>query len=217
MVNRLKLHNLVQGQEQPVQQYVAALKQIARTCQFSIKCSNQDCNTRVDYSQEMVLDQLVRGLNDSEIQRKVLSCKEEDFNLDSVEKVVISEESSKASQIESKTTPESGHVASMSTYQKNKKKAAKSCKNCGSSSHNNTWELPESRKKECKAYNKFCRNCGKPNHTEEVCRVDDTEHDPETGDNKEDAAEHNSLSLSSLSFSNDKPLRSKRGIAYTCY
>ena len=71
MVNRLKLHNLVQGQEQPVQQYVAALKQIARTCQFLIKCSSQDCNTRVDYSHEMVLDQLVRGLNDSETQRKV--------------------------------------------------------------------------------------------------------------------------------------------------
>ena len=39
MVNRLKLHNLIQGDEQPVQQYVAVLKQIARTCQFSVECS----------------------------------------------------------------------------------------------------------------------------------------------------------------------------------
>ena len=57
----------------------------------------------------MVLDQLVRGLQDSEIQRKVLSRKEVDFNLDAVEKVA--EESSKASQKESKATEESCYVS----------------------------------------------------------------------------------------------------------
>ena len=193
MVNRLKLHNLIQGDEQPVQQYVAVLKQIARTCQFSVECSREDCNTRVDYSQEMVLDQLVRGLQDSEIQRKVLACKEEDFNLDAVEKVVIAEESSKASQKESKATEESGYISALSSYQKNKKlqqqKSAKSCKNCGSSTHNNYWELPEGRKKECKAHKKFCSNCGKPNHIEEVCK------ETEEGSDKEEdkGLEHNSL------------------------
>ena len=196
MVNRLKLHNLIQGDEQPVQQYVAVLKQIARTCQFSIECSKDGCDTRVDYSQEMVLDQLVRGLQDSEIQRKVLSCKEENFNLDAVEKLIVAEESSKASQKESKATEESGYISALSSYQKNKKmqqqKSAKSCKNCGSSTHNNYWELPESRKKECKAHKKFCSNCGKPNHTEEVCKETFEDSDKEDKDDKE-AVEHNSL------------------------
>ena len=119
MINRLKLHNLVQGEDQPVQQYVASLKQIARTCQYTVPCSKEGCDTRVDYSHEMVLDQLVRGLNDDDIQKKVLSCKEQDFNLDSVEKVVIAEESSKATQKESKSS-ETGYVAPMSTFKKNK-------------------------------------------------------------------------------------------------
>ena len=104
MVNRLKLHNLLQGEDQPVQQYVAMLKSIARTCKYTVDCPGDNCDTRVDYSEEMVLDQLVRGLFDSEIQRKVLSCKEENFNLDYVEKIIISEESSKASQKDSKST-----------------------------------------------------------------------------------------------------------------
>ena len=104
MVNWLKLHNLLQGEDQPVQQYVAMLKSIARTCKYTVNCPGDNCDTRVDYSEEMVLDQLVRGLFDSEIQRKVLSCKEENFNLDYVEKIIISEESSKASQKDSKST-----------------------------------------------------------------------------------------------------------------
>ena len=79
MVNRLKLQNMIQGDDQPVQQFIASLKQVARTCKYSITCSNVACNTTVDYSQEMVLDQLVKGLNDSDIQRKVLSCREGDF------------------------------------------------------------------------------------------------------------------------------------------
>ena len=140
MINRLKLHNLMQGPDQPVQQYVSSLKQIARTCQYSIVCSRQGCNTRVDYSQEIVLDQLVRGLNDDEIQKKVLSTKEEEFNLNSVEKIIVAEESSKATQLESKGS-QSGYVAPMSTYKKIKKlnatpsQSGGKCQNCGGHGH----------------------------------------------------------------------------------
>ena len=196
MVNRLKLHHLLQG-DLPVQQYVSMLKSIARTCKYSVTCSTAACNTKVDYSHEMVLDQLVRGLNDTEIQRKVLACKEEDFNLDSVEKVIIAEESSKASQLESKaSTQETGYVAPLTTYQRNKKmqyknaeKSNKSCKNCGSTTHQSYWELPDEKKRECKAHKKFCSNCGKPNHIDVVCK------EPEGSDDedKEAIAEANSL------------------------
>ena len=88
MVNWLKLHNLLQGEDQPVQQYVAMLKSIARTCKYTVDCPGDNCDTRVNYSEEMVLDQLVRGLFDSEIQRKVLSCNEENFNLQGVPKKI---------------------------------------------------------------------------------------------------------------------------------
>ena len=113
MVNRLKLHNLLQGEDQPVQQYVASLKQIARTCQFNVKCTSDGCDTIVDYSQEIVLDQLVRGLNDEDVQKKVLACKEADFNLDAVEKVIIAGETSKATQKESRST-NAGYIAPIS-------------------------------------------------------------------------------------------------------
>ena len=94
MVNCLKLRNLKQGPDQPVQQYVSALKQIARTCKFTMICFAEACNRQNNYSEEMVLDQLTMGLNDDEIQKKVLGCKEENFNLDFVEKLVINQECS---------------------------------------------------------------------------------------------------------------------------
>ena len=70
MINRFKLRGLQQGPEQPVQQYVGMLKQVARTCKFNMPCSNRGCNETCDFSEEMVLDQLVQGLNDEEIQKK---------------------------------------------------------------------------------------------------------------------------------------------------
>ena len=118
MINRLKLRNLKQGPDQPVQQYVSSLKQIARTCKFTMVCSSEACDRQNDYSEEMVLDQLTMGLNDDEIQKKVLSCKETNFNLNFVEKLVVNEECSKATQKDSKVNDV---IAPLSTFKKNKK------------------------------------------------------------------------------------------------
>ena len=193
MINRLKLHNLMQGPDQPVQQYVSSLKQIARTCQYSVPCTRDGCNTRVDYSQEIVLDQLVRGLNDDEIQKKVLSTKEEEFNLDSVEKIIVAEESSKATQLESKGS-QSGYVAPMSTYKKNKKlnvnQSGGKCKNCGGQGHQYR-DLPDDEKSKCRAHGKTCNKCKKYNHFEAVCNTKSVrqKNDPE------DAAENSSMAV----------------------
>ena len=84
---------------------------------FNEKCTSDGCDTIVDYSQEIVFDQLVRGLNNEDIQKKVLACKEAEFNLHAVEKVIIAEETSKATQKESRTT-NAGYVAPILTYRK---------------------------------------------------------------------------------------------------
>ena len=193
MVNRLKLQSLMQGPDQPVQQYVASLKQIARTCHYTVKCSREGCNTMVDYSSEMVVDQLVRGLNDPDIQRKVLSSREDDFNLTSVEKLIITEECSKSTQRESKTTLPSEQISALSTYKKSKRAPNKSqelkCSNCGSNTHKSWYDLDEDKKKECKAHNKYCETCGRKNHLAAVCRNKDHE------DSGDEAAEHNQLFL----------------------
>ena len=41
------------------------LRGLARQCEYLAKCSN--CEHMLDFSQEVIQDQLIRGLNDSEI------------------------------------------------------------------------------------------------------------------------------------------------------
>ena len=71
LVNRLKLNSLVQGGDESVTGFETRLKPLARTGRFKEKCGK--CRTDVDYTDQMVLDNLIRGLADEEIKKKVLA------------------------------------------------------------------------------------------------------------------------------------------------
>ena len=64
LVMQLQLKKILQGPDQPVQTYVAGLKSIARTCRFKIKCTDDLCGKTVDYTDAMVLQQLIYDLAD---------------------------------------------------------------------------------------------------------------------------------------------------------
>ena len=99
----------------------------------------------------MVLDQLVQGLNDDEI----LALPETDFKLRKVEQLIISEESSKATQKDSRSGET---LAQMSTLKKQKQN--RGCQNCGEKSHVNYRELRKEEKHLCPAHGKTCEKCG---------------------------------------------------------
>ena len=176
-VNRIKLTKIVQGPEELVQQYLARLKQTARTCLFTVKCSGPECDHINNYSDEMVLDQLVNGLYDPEIQAKVLTSQEKDLTIVLVENVVKAEELSRASQRESKSD---GSIAGMQGSSNNKgqkkyndaadgRSSDKKCFNCGQSGHFYQRLKPQEKSK-CPAHGKTCRNCGRENHLDKTCR-----------------------------------------------
>ena len=198
MVNRLKLRGIKQGPDQPIQQYVGALKQAARTCQFTTKCTEELCDGVCDYSEEMVLDQLVQGLNDDEIQKKVLALPEADFKLNKVEQLIISEECSKATQKDSRSGES---LAQISTFKKQKQ--AKGCHNCGEKDHVSYRDLKKEEKHLCPAHGKTCSKCGRNNHLTAVCRSKTSN----TGGRSE--ADHNSISLFSIEEQDQKSGRPK--------
>ena len=70
-VTREKLHSMSQDQGEPITGYAARLKGQARLCGYSktVKCGAANCNTdvTVDFTEEVVMGDLVRGLADSEI------------------------------------------------------------------------------------------------------------------------------------------------------
>ena len=77
-----------------------------------MKCDAGDCGAEVDYTTEVVLDNLIRGLADKEIKLKVLSLLVEDYTLEKVVKFVEAEEMGKQSV---KDTKSIGEVQALSS------------------------------------------------------------------------------------------------------
>ena len=155
-------------------------------------CSAEGCDRLNNYSEEMVLDQLTMGLNDHNIQKKFLGCKEENFNLNFVERLVINQECSKATQKDSKVNDV---MAPLSTFKRDKKapgkQTGKKCTNCGSPSHPSYRDLKKEEKDKCLAHGKHCEKCGKKNHLAAVCKSKDVAY-------SEAEAEQDAISLLNL-------------------
>ena len=78
---------MVQGGDETITSYETRLKPIARTGKFKEQCSS--CSQEVDFTEQMVLDHLIRGLADEAIQTKVLAMNDEDITLTKVIKFVF--------------------------------------------------------------------------------------------------------------------------------
>ena len=65
LVHRIRMSKAFQQPGEGINNYLATLKGLARQCEYSVNCSS--CNTATDYSEEVISDQLVRGLADEDI------------------------------------------------------------------------------------------------------------------------------------------------------
>ena len=86
LVNRMKLASMFQGGDETITSYETRLKPIARTGKFKEKCHS--CAAEVDFTEQMVLDHLIRGLADEAIQAKVLAMEDEEAILPKVIKFI---------------------------------------------------------------------------------------------------------------------------------
>ena len=132
LVMQLQLKKILQGPDQPVQKYLASLKSVARTCKFQVKCTDESCGKSVDYTDAMVIQQLICDLADEQIQRKLLTKPE--MTLEEAEKLIIAEESGKWSQADSKSDKEMAAGMSDGDDRKSRKKRKRRRRSSGSGS-----------------------------------------------------------------------------------
>ena len=85
-MNRIRLSGMVQGGDETITSYETRLKPITRTGKFKEQCNN--CSQEVDFTEQMVLDHLIRGLADEAIQTKVLAMNEDNMTLPQVIKLI---------------------------------------------------------------------------------------------------------------------------------
>ena len=172
MVARIQLQQMRQDRDEPVRTFAARLRGQAGVCNFKKECT---CASVVDFSDIMIRDTLIRGLEDEEIRLDILGQSKQDMNLEDVLQFVEAKESGKRSAgrlTETATTAVT--AATTSSYRRRDKQkkqtyetGAKPCDYCGTSGHGRT---KQERMQKCPAYNQTCAKCGIPHHHESVCR-----------------------------------------------
>ena len=147
-VNRVKLGTMKQDKGEPVRKFTGRIRSLAAVSGYSVTCGK--CQDPVPYTDAVIMDQVIAGLADTEIQKDVLSHPDAaTMDLDKLLQFVEGKESGQASQ-----GLLSGSVVGAVKQLK--------CKFCGS--------YHDKGRQFCKAAGKKCDKCGKMNHLAAVCR-----------------------------------------------
>ena len=138
----LKLQRLKQDSGQPVAQFAAKLREVARQCQLLVTCS---CERQVSFEEELVLFQFLSGLQDTDVQSELLT--RPSLTLADAEQYAVGKETAKRSQ-QSMQHEELGRIRS--SYQKLKLTSPRASAPPASSSGQTTTAV--------------CRYCGEAAH-----------------------------------------------------
>ena len=135
------------------------LKGQAKLCQFRVTCPAPACDTVVDYSEEVIMDQLIRGINDKEILSDLLGEVQTDMTLQQVVDYIARKEQAKSEQ--GTVSCEQTNAAQQTPVR------SSTCWACLGHSHGpNTIRT---RKEKCPAWETTCVRCSSKGHYSSAC------------------------------------------------
>jgi len=159
MVNVMEFQNLYQRKSESINQYAARLNGAANTCDFLVTCT---CGKEANFAEKILTFQLIRGLQDCEIQERILAeLASKGMTLLEVIKTCEAVESGKRS---SGALSRSGTLSRMYS-EKGTNKTKKKCAFCG-----DIWHTGSNWRASCKASTVSCNVCGKKGHFGKMCR-----------------------------------------------
>ena len=151
IVQRFQFHSRTRNRGESVSAYVAELRKLSEHCNFG------------ETLNDMLRDRLVCGINDSRVQRRLLSEPQLTF-AKALELAQAAEAADRHATELSKATP-SPEVHAISTKDFSPKRGGAqrtiSCYRCGASNHSAD---------KCRFKNTECHHCGKTGHLAKVCR-----------------------------------------------
>ena len=184
LVNIVEFLSMTQDTDEPAATYISRLRGQSKVCDFSVKCTNGECETNISYDDKMVAHQLVRGLEDLGMQEKVLAhaATHKDLDLNAISKFVEAQEMGARS---SKILGGGANVSKLSDYQRQRSNTLPSkmktlanddemknqkCSYCGYSGHGR--KPPASiRQNKCPAWGKECKSCHNIGHFAAICKT----------------------------------------------
>ena len=136
-IHRYTLQEMQQEQCEPVDDFISRLKNLAAKCQLR---DNNEVEDRV-------LDQLIWGSNNSDIQKSLIS-----------REIARSHEAT-SKHMKTLAGGSKSHQEDRSIYAIRKEQEREFCHNCGK----------QHPRRKCLAYGTSCRKCGRANHWQSVC------------------------------------------------
>ena len=82
LVNVVEFLNSSQNVEEPIAKFISRVRGQSKVCDFTVKCTKEGCNTMISYSDQLCAHVIVRGLEDPDIQERVLALAATEENLD---------------------------------------------------------------------------------------------------------------------------------------
>ena len=168
LVQRMKLGKLTQAPGMGIRTFAANLRGQASLCNFTVKCTETDCNHTFDYSQEIIKDNLVRGIADPEILADLLGDPKTDRTLEEIILFVSQKEQAKATR-----TAVGDCAAPISTLKNspaprwNSSRQGK-CWACDGQNHGPRNDKL-TRERLCPAWNNTCNKCNIKGHFNKCC------------------------------------------------
>ena len=216
-VHRITFFRLAQMDGETVTQYVARLKSQAVLCQFKVTCTTHEPEIEINYSNDMITQQLISGLKDKQHQARILSesplLPTLEQKIERLECFESTEESadlmstndnqpntSTANQPSTSAANQSStNTANRSAYRRSKDfnpsgRSTQKCKGCGRTQH----EGKTMARKDCPAFNKTCNNCGIKGHFQAVCQKKSSTYSRSNAATEEEIEEPPSIASANL-------------------
>ena len=185
MVHRNHVRSLKQGENEPIRNYVARLREAVMDCQFSVKCQAEMCDADVSYKEEMIRDQCVYGLQSNDTQAKILALGSKLLPLEDVVNKAEAEEQARLTQTKiakPEAAPANANVAGVGVESKLAVDTQTRCKFCSQPGHGGNPEY-KVRKAQCPAWGKNCLKCEGKNHFRSACKQKSSKEDSKVGTN----------------------------------
>ena len=161
MIHRIKIGEATQPPGTHIRNFHATLKGMAKLCQYRINCPS--CDANVDFSHEVIQDQLVRGLNDREILTDLMGDAKTDRTLDEVVEFIARKEQGKLEREKVGCgVPRTGAMGAGTPTK------SPNCWACQGASHG-TPNNVKARQEHCPAWNSTCTKCNTKGHEAKVC------------------------------------------------
>ena len=166
LVHRIRLSKMTQPPGTSIRTYLASLRGQAALCQYVKNCTVTGCTHTFDFSDEIIKDNLIRGIADPEIMADLLGDTKTDRTLDETVQFIAQKEQGKATQ---SAVGDQTFAMSQPHKPKTFKGAPKStCWACKGPSHGPKNDK-EARSARCPAWSFTCNKCSVKGHYPSSC------------------------------------------------